>query len=148
MICNCEKNIYIHILFIYPGPLTSTVGVSYLAFLKGRKIHSSLDIPNYELYFSEMPTSIVKKQFGLKPEVSIINYLCLESSFILFIVSTKLTFPLHHSGCGFHLLYITFFFLLLNFWAGKNATFKFRHIPWLVGEQMNSLSMKKILSLF
>lgn len=70
-------------MFIYAGPLASTVGVSYLAFLKGRKIHPSLDIPNYELYFAEMPTSIVKKQFGLKSDVSIINYIFIHSMYCL-----------------------------------------------------------------
>lgn len=40
-----------------------------MAFLKGQSEHSHY--PNYELYFAEMPTSIVEEQFGLKPEVSI-----------------------------------------------------------------------------
>lgn len=138
MKCNREKKLYIYILFIYPGPLASTVGVSYLAFLKGRKIHSSLDIPNYELYFSEMPTSIVKKQFGLKPEVSN-NKLPFSWEFIHSIYcldKINLSFAQFKVRLSFILLYITFFFYFLIF-ENKNATFKFRHIPWLIGEQMN-----------
>lgn len=119
-----------HVFFIYLGPLASTVGVSYLAFLKGRKIHSSRDIPNYELYFSEMPTSIVRKQFGLKPEVSRINYLCLESLFILFFVSTKLTFPKHHPFFYFFFfIYLSYFILFIwlpnLFFTFVNKIFRF-----------------------
>lgn len=60
--------LWIRIIYI-SGPLASTEGIIYLAFLNGQAIYSSKDFPNYELRFAEMPSFVPRDQFGLKPEV-------------------------------------------------------------------------------
>lgn len=57
-------------LFSFSGPLSSLTYLYYLGWFRGNTTSSSIDNPNYELYFGEVTTSILAAPFyDLRPEV-------------------------------------------------------------------------------
>ncbi|GFT25762.1 glucose dehydrogenase [Nephila pilipes] len=51
------------------GPLSSMEFISNVAFLKDQAVLPSVDFPDYQLFFVEIPKEVPKYQVGFKPEV-------------------------------------------------------------------------------
>ncbi|XP_054709909.1 uncharacterized protein LOC129219656 [Uloborus diversus] len=51
------------------GPLTSASLIPAMSFLNGNHSHTKHSIPDYELYFAELPVEIAETTFGLREEI-------------------------------------------------------------------------------
>lgn len=55
-------------IFVCTGILSSSQGTSVTGVF-GNDLYPAVDLPRYQLYFTEVPKEIIQTQIGLTPEV-------------------------------------------------------------------------------